>query len=168
MAYGIDDSLEKELHIKILEQIENFQKEHVVPHLMLAARNMKKFAISHLKSFNIGFEQIGVLHALSLAKELNINQLAKIMHKDRGAVSRCVESLCAKKYAVKTKSIKGQRIHVVRLTSHGEQFFVTICQYFENVAQKPENAMSEAEIKQFHESLEKIINYCKELQKALH
>lgn len=164
MAYSTNDSLEEELHVKILEQIENFQKERVVPHLMLAARNMKKFAISHLKSFNIGFEQIGVLHALSLAKELNINQLAKIMHKDRGTISRCVESLCAKYYAIKTKSTKDQRIHVVRLTENGEQFFLTICHYFENVAQKPENAMSEAEIKQFHESLEKIINYCKELK----
>lgn len=77
MAYSIDETLEGELHVKILEQIENFQKEHVVPHLMLAARNMKKFAISHLKSFNIGFEQIGVLHALSLAKELNINSACK-------------------------------------------------------------------------------------------
>lgn len=164
MAYSIDETLEGELHVKILEQIENFQKDHVVPHLMLAARNMKKFAISHLKSFNIGFEQIGVLHALSLAKELHINQLAKIMHKDRGTISRCVESLCAKKYAIKTKSTQDQRIHVVRLTPHGEQFFVTICQHFESVAQNPENAMSKTEIKQFHESLEKIINYCKELQ----
>lgn len=165
MAYGIDETLKKELHASVMEKIENFQKERVVPHLMLAARNMKKFAISHLKSFNIGFEQIGVLHALSLAKELNINQLAKIMHKDRGTISRCVESLCAKKYTIKTKSEYDQRIHVVRLTPYGEEFFLTICHYFENIAQKPENAMSEDEIKQFHDSLEKIINYCKVSQK---
>ncbi len=167
MAYN-EETLEDELDAKILEQIENFQKEHVVPHLMLAARNMKKFAISHLKAFHIGFEQIGVLHALSLAKELNINQLAKIMYKDRGTISRCVESLCTKQYAMKTKSTKDQRIHVVRLTPNGEQFFVHICQYFENIAQKPESAMSATEIKQFHESLEKIIDYCKDPQKMLY
>lgn len=168
MTYGIDDKLEDELHAEVLEKIELFQKERVVPHLMLAARKMKQFAISHLKTFHIGFEQIAVLHALSLAKELNINQLAKIMQKDRGTVSRCVESLCAKKYTIKTKSIKDQRIHVVRLTQSGEQFFIEVCQYFESIAQKPESAMSACEIKQFHESLEKIINYCKNTQKTSH
>ena len=55
MTYGIDDKLEDELHAEVLEKIELFQKEHVVPHLMLAARKMKQFAISHLKTFHIGF-----------------------------------------------------------------------------------------------------------------
>ncbi len=69
---------------------------------------------------------------------------------------------------IKTKSIKDQRIHVVRLTQSGEQFFIEVCQYFESIAQKPESAMSACEIKQFHESLEKIINYCKNTQKTSH
>ncbi|GAB0173484.1 hypothetical protein NHP164001_15040 [Helicobacter trogontum] len=168
MTYSIDDKMEDELYAEVLEKIELFQKEHIVPHLMLAARKMKKFAIGHLKRFHIGFEQMAVLHALSLAKELNINQLAKILQKDRGTVSRCVESLCAKEYVIKTKPINDQRIHVVRLTQSGEQFFIDVCHYFERIAQKPESAMNICEIKQFHESLEKIIDYCKNTQKVTH
>lgn len=164
MAYSIDSKLAEELNVEVIEKIELFQKEHVVPHLMLTARKMKKFAISHLKIFNIGFEQIAVLHTLSLAKELSINQLAKIMQKDRGTVSRCVETLCAKKYVVKTKYKNDQRIHIVHLTENGEKLFMEVCQYFKDIAQSPENAMSKQEIKQFHESLEKIINYCKKAQ----
>lgn len=158
----------KEHYKKILEQIESFQKKHVVPHLMLAARNIKKFAINHLKVFNIGFEQIAMLHALSLAKELSINELAKIMSKDKGTVSRCVESLCAKNYVEKIKSKQDQRIHIVRLTPMGEQFFINMCQYFESIAETPESTMNEAEKEEFHKSLEKIIDYCNNFEKGLH
>lgn len=77
MTYSIDDKLEDELHAEVLEKIELFQKEHVVPHLMLAARKMKQFAISHLKTFHIGFEQIAVLHALSLEISINLQRLCK-------------------------------------------------------------------------------------------
>ncbi|RDU70319.1 MarR family transcriptional regulator [Helicobacter aurati] len=144
----------------IYRELEDFSRSLVGPHVMLAARKIKKFAINHLKQFGIGFEQAGVLHILEIAKELNINQLAKIICKDRGTISRCVESLCMKGYIEKTRAEYDRRIRVVRLTQLGREFFVKIQQSFASIHQSPEKIFDDNEKMILHQMLDKMIQSC--------
>ncbi|RDU65789.1 MarR family transcriptional regulator [Helicobacter didelphidarum] len=146
-----------EIPNEILRFLENQSKEHIGPHLFLATRKMKKFIINHLRKFDIGFEQVGVMHTLHVA-HLNINQLAKVMYKDRGTISRCVESLCAKGYVVKIKSTKDQRIHTAKLTPAGEQFLESLEHLFTNTIGCIENLFTPEENTQFHHLLDKLVD----------
>lgn len=157
---------EMELESKI-EQFEMFQRQHIGPHILLAARKVKQFAINHLSRFNIGFEQIGILHILSLTQKLNINQIAQIMDKDRGTISRCVESLCTKQYVTKTKKVSDKRVHIVKITKKGQEFLDSVADSFREITYLPEHIMTNDELELSHKILDKLIEYYKEAQKKV-
>lgn len=153
--------IDKEARNKILEQLEKFEHEYIAPHIILTAREVKKVANNNLKRFNIGVEQLKILHILSFVKELNINEIAKILCKDIGTISRCVESLCNKKYIIKFKQTNDRRIHIVSLTPEGRVFFEKIDQSFKAIMQSLEAIFSKEEKEQLHKTLDKIIAYHK-------
>ena len=137
------------------------EHEYIAPHIILTAREVKKVANNNLKRFNIGVEQLKILHILSFVKELNINEIAKILCKDIGTISRCVESLCNKKYIIKFKQTNDRRIHIVSLTPEGRVFFEKIDQSFKAIMQSLEAIFSKEEKEQLHKTLDKIIAYHK-------
>ena len=102
---------------------------------------------------------MGVLHILKIAGGLNINQLALIMHKDRGTVSRCVESLCKKNYVKKIRHADDKRIFLASLTSDGEAFLDMLFIHFQRISTPLSKILSQDEVQSFHTLLDKVCRH---------
>lgn len=93
--------------------------EFIVPAIILTARRLRNFFNENLKPLKIGAEQAGILFILEQKGQLNITDLSHITLKDKGTISRTIESLVQKKLVEKIQEKCDNRIIKIKITSEG-------------------------------------------------
>lgn len=143
---------------KLYKEVEDFQKQHLGSHILLAGRILKKFLINKLKRFNIGFEQLNVMFYLTKYESLNTTELVYIMHKDKGTVSRCIESLRLRDLVYKVQDKKDARVFSISLTPSGLELFSRVQEVFLEISNSVDDKVTPKQREEFHEILDKLID----------
>lgn len=86
--------------------MQNSGNQEVIPAVILASRRIRNFLAEKFRPYGIGVEQVGVLFVLQEYGSLSITEISNVMLKDKGTVSRTIESLYQKNL-VEKKSEKG-------------------------------------------------------------
>ena len=76
--------------------------------------------------YNISLAQCHALVEIGRAESISIKSLSQLLNLDISTMSRTVDNLIAKNYAMKIKSDKDKRIFIVKLTDEGKQLFDTV------------------------------------------
>ena len=76
--------------------------------------------------YNISLAQCHALVEIGRAHSISIKSLSQLLNLDISTMSRTVDNLVAKNYAIKIKSDKDKRIFIVKLTNEGKHIFNTI------------------------------------------
>ncbi|MBE6072382.1 MAG: MarR family transcriptional regulator [Clostridium butyricum] len=73
--------------------------------------------------YNVSLAQCHALVEIGRANSISIKSLSQLLNLDISTMSRTVDNLIAKNYAIKMKSDKDKRIFIVKLTDEGKQLF---------------------------------------------
>lgn len=93
--------------------------QEVVPVLILVSRQIRNFFAEKFRPYNIGVEQAGVLFVLQEYGSLSVTEISDIIFKDKGTVSRTIESLYQKKLVQKNQKKEDNRIVKIAITNEG-------------------------------------------------
>lgn len=108
-----------------LKNLQFFNKL-VVPHIGITTFKYRAKAASLLKKKNIDItiDQLIILRLLSLYGEMNQQEIAECLYKDKSNLSRMCEVLENKGYVTRRLDIKNNRVvKVLNITTKGEEKF---------------------------------------------
>lgn len=132
------------------------ENKDVALSIILASRQIKNYFSQELRPFNIGIEQIGTLIILEKEGPLNITDLSNITLKDKGTISRTIESLCKKKFVAKNSKKEDNRITKISITPEGIEKLAVIKKNKQKITNIFTQTISDEEKKEFLRILEKI------------
>lgn len=76
--------------------------------------------------YNVSLAQCHALVEIGRANSISIKSLSQLLNLDISTMSRTVDNLIAKNYAIKMKSDKDKRIFIVKLTDEGKRLFNSV------------------------------------------
>lgn len=136
--------------------MQNAGNQEVVPAVILASRQIRNFLAEKFRPYGIGIEQAGVLFVLQEYGSLSITEISNVVLKDKGTVSRTIESLYRKKL-IEKKSEKGDsRIVKIAITSDGYEKMEVIKNSKSTFLDIFRNCVTKSEKEEFLRILDKI------------
>ncbi|PAF47536.1 hypothetical protein BKH46_03670 [Helicobacter sp. 12S02634-8] len=129
--------------------------------IILASRQIRNFFSQKLRPFNIGIEQIGTLVILEKHGPLNITDLSNITLKDKGTISRTIESLCKKNFVKKIHEKEDNRITRITITQERKEKLASVNKNKQKIINVFTETISDEEKKEFLRILEKITGVLK-------
>ncbi|PAF52173.1 MarR family transcriptional regulator [Helicobacter sp. 13S00477-4] len=133
------------------------EHKEIVFSIILASRQIKNFFAQKLRPFNIGIEQVGILAILEKEGTLNITDLSNITLKDKGTISRTIESLCKKQFVKKIQEKEDNRITKISITPQGRDKLNAIKKNKQEIIDIFSCSITEEEEEQFFKILNKIV-----------
>ncbi len=111
---------------------------------------------SELQAFGIAIEQRTTLEIIKYEDNVNQTKIAQILAKDKTTISRTLKALETKGYI--SKSNIDKRTNLIKLTPKGEEVLEATSKLVKDFRAKLAACMSEEEIDQFFNSLDKLTN----------
>lgn len=109
-----------------------------------------------LSVHEIAIEQRATLEIIKYEENVNQTKIAQILGKDKTTISRTLKTLEKKGYILKDEIDK--RTNLIKLTSLGEEVFEKSSNDVRNFRTKIASTLSEEEISQLFNSLDKIMS----------
>lgn len=141
----------------IRAKLVEFNHDKLGPHILMAARKLKKSTMQNLKEYNIGYEQLQVLYIIFISDNLKLADLARILDKDKSTISRCVNSLKVKNYISFSYDNDDNRKCVLNISDKGLDFISNIDNKFRNICANMDVKISKEEIAIVKDVLERLM-----------
>lgn len=109
-----------------MQRCNNAGNQEVIPAVILVSRQIRNFLAEKFRPYGIGVEQAGVLFVLQEYGSLSVTEISDMLFKDKGTVSRTIESLYQKKLVQKNQKKGDNRIVKIAITHEGYEKIETI------------------------------------------
>lgn len=113
-----------------------------------------------LQKYSIAIEQRALLEIIKFEDKVNQTKIAEILGKDKTTISRTIKTLEIKGYISKYNIDK--RTNVINLTPLGEEILEQTSEDVKNFREKISSKLSEQEIEQLFNTLNKVVSALKE------
>lgn len=128
-----------------------------------AIKEYRKFAQRNIddKIGNITIDQALLLIFLNNHPELSQNEIGELIFKDNASITRMIELLTKKEYLNRTINDLDRRKYNLNITDNGQTILDVLSNVIASNRKSALNGVTEAELEQLKNTLNKIIDNCK-------